>query len=77
MFVLRTDFSPNRLFRFDGRRFVKIEDNVRQTMTNTDTRETQKTGFINNTKTTTLADGSSTTDQRVALSKLLKPKADN
>jgi hypothetical protein len=46
-------------------------------MTNTDTRETQKTGFINNTKTTTLADGSSTTDQRVALSKLLKPKADN
>jgi hypothetical protein len=65
------------LFRFDGRRFVKIEDNVRQTMTNTDTRETQKTGFINNTKTTTLADGSSTTDQRVALSKLLKPKADN
>ena len=50
MFVLRTDFSPNRLFRFDGRRFVKIEDNVRQTMTNTDTRETQKTGFINNTK---------------------------
>ena len=68
---------PNRLFRFDGRRFVKIEDNVRQTMTNTDTRETQKTGFINNTKTTTLADGSSTADQRVALSKLLKPKADN
>ena len=77
MFVLRTDYSPNRLFRYDGRRFVKIGDNVRQTMTNTDTRETQKTGFINNTKTTTLADGSSTTDQRVALSKLLKPKADN
>jgi len=77
MFVLRTDYSPNRLFRFDGRRFVKIEDNVRQTMTNTDTRETQKTGFINNTTQTTLADGSSTTPERVALSKLLKPKADN
>jgi|TARA_R100000027_G_scaffold61373_1_gene52716 hypothetical protein len=77
MFVLRTDYSPNRLFRFDGRRFVKIEDDVRQTMTNTDTRETQKTGFINNTTQTTLADGSSTTPERVALSKLLKPKADN
>lgn len=77
MFVLRTDYSPNRLFRFDGRRFVKIEDNVRQTMTQTDTRDTQKTGFINNTNTTTLADGSSTTPERVALSKLLKPQADN
>ena len=77
MFVLRTDYSPNRLFRFDGRRFVKIEDNVRQTMTQTDTRNTQKTGFINNTNTTTLADGSSTTKERVALSKLLKPQADN
>ena len=77
MFVLRTDYSPNRLFRFDGRRFVKIEDNVRQTMTQTDTRNTQKTSFINNTNTTTLADGSSTTKERVALSKLLKPQADN
>ena len=77
MFVLRTDYAPNRLFRFDGRRFVKIEDNVRQTMTQTDTRNTQKTGFINNTNTTTLADGSSTTAERVALSKLLKPQADN
>ena len=77
MFVLRTDYSPNRLFRFDGRRFVKIEDNVRQTMTQTNTRNTQKTGFINNSNTTTLADGSSTTKERVALSKLLKPQADN
>ena len=77
MFVLRTDYSPNRLFRFDGRRFVKIEDNVRQTMTQTNTRNTQKTGFINNTNTTTLADGSSTTKERVALSKLLKPQSDN
>jgi len=46
-------------------------------MTNTDTKETQKSGFINNSNTTTLTDGSSTTNERVALSKLLKPKADN
>jgi len=77
MYYLRTDYAPNRLFRFDGRRFVKIEDNVRVTMTNTSSRKTQKTGFINNTNTTTLKDGSSTTPERVALSKLLKPKADN
>ena len=39
-------------------------------------RETQKPGFINNTNTTSLEDGT-TTSERVALSKLLKPKADN
>jgi hypothetical protein len=77
-FFLRTDYSPNRLFRFDGKRFVKIEDNVRMTMTQTDTRNTSKTGFINNTNTTTSdLDGSTTTPERVALSKLLKPRADN
>jgi len=47
---LRTDFLPNRMFRYDGRRWVKQEDNVRMTMTNTDDRQTQKTGFINNTE---------------------------
>ena len=47
-FFLRTDFLPNRLFRFDGARWVKVEDAVRMNMTNNDTRNTQKTGFINN-----------------------------
>jgi len=45
---LRTDFLPNRLFRFDGSRWVKQEDNVRMTLSNTDDRQTLKTGFINN-----------------------------
>ena len=77
MFFLRTDYAPNRLFRFDGRRFVKIEDNVRMTMTQNNTRSTEKSSFINNSNATTLKDGSSTTNERVALSKLLKPQADN
>ena len=47
-FFLRTDYMPNRLYRFDSTRWVKVEDNVRMTMTNNDTRNTQKTGFINN-----------------------------
>lgn len=47
---LRTDFLPNRLFRFDGIRWIKQEDNVRMTLTNTDTRQTQKTSFINNSE---------------------------
>ena len=47
---LRTDYLPNRLFRYDGSRWVKQEDNVRMTLTNTDTRQTLKTSFINNTE---------------------------
>lgn len=47
-FCLRTDYMPKRLFRFDGSRWVKVEDDVRMTMSNTDTRNTYKTGFINN-----------------------------
>jgi hypothetical protein len=45
---LRTDYLPNRLFRWDGSRWVKQEDNVRMTLTNTDQRQTLKTSFINN-----------------------------
>jgi hypothetical protein len=33
-FCLRTDYLPNRLFRFNGTRWVKQEDNVRMTMSN-------------------------------------------
>lgn len=48
-FYLRTDFIPNRLFRFNGTIWVKVEDSVRMDLTNTNIRNTQKTGFINNT----------------------------
>ena len=65
----------NRLFRYDGTRWVKMEDAVRMTLTNTNNRNTQKTGFINNTNTTTVA--GVTTDQRQSLTTALKPKADN
>ncbi len=59
-FFLRTDLLPNRLFRYDGTRWVKVEDKVRHTLTNTDTRQTLKTSFINNkniTGTTVVQDG--------------------
>ena len=48
-FFLRTDFLPNRLFRYQENRWVKVEDAVRMTMTNNNSRQTLKTGFINNT----------------------------
>ena len=73
-YFLRTDFSPNRLFRFDGARWVKQEDNVRMTLTGTNTRTHQKGTFINNTKTNTIS-GESVTE-RQSLSKALRPKAD-
>ncbi len=49
-YFLRLDFLPNRLFKFNGQRWLKVEDNVRMTMTNTNTRQTLKTSFVNNTK---------------------------
>jgi len=74
-YFLRSDFLPNRLFRYDGLRWVKQEDAVRMTLTNNNLRKTQKTSFVNNTATTTVA--GETIDQRQSLSQALKPKADN
>ena len=74
-YFLRTDFMPNRLFRYDGQRWAKQEDSVRLTMSNTDTRNTQKGTFINNTATDNI--GGETVKERQPLSKALKPKADN
>ncbi len=74
-YFLRTDYLPNRLFRFDGTRWVKIEDSVRITMSNTDTKENWKTKFVNASGTTNI--NGLTVDQRQSLSNALKPKADN
>jgi hypothetical protein len=58
-YFLRTDFLPNRLFRYDGLMWIKVEDVQRMTMTNDDptrpivnSRQTLKTSFINNTNIT-------------------------
>jgi len=74
-YFLRTDMLPNRLFRYDGSRWVKMEDGVRMTLSNTDTRSTLKTSFVNNTTTSTI--GGESVTERQSLSKALKPKADN
>jgi len=74
-YVLRTDFLPNRLFRYDGVRWVKIEDKIRLTTTNDNTRANWKTKFVNTSGTTTI--NGLTVDQRQSLSDALKPKADN
>ena len=74
-YFLRTDFLPNRLFRYDGTRWVKIEDSVRITTTNNDSRANYKTGFVNNSSSDTI--NGLTTKQRQSLTDALKPKADN
>ncbi len=73
-YVLRIDYFPNRLFRYDGVKWVKIEDNLRTDLYLDG--DTQRSGFVNNTDTV------STTDRgdipsRQSLSTLLKPKSDN
>ena len=87
-FHLRTDYLPNRLFRFNGTRWIKFEDNVRMTMNNLgsenvgegdvfegkDIRQTQKATFVNNT-TVREIDGH-TVEEKQSLSKALSPKAD-
>lgn len=74
-YALRTDYLPNRLFRWDGRRWVKIEDNVRTTLTPGASNQTLRSGFINNTNTYTNNTGEVT--ERQSLSQALRPKADN
>ena len=74
-YFLRTDYLPNRLFRYDGNRWVKIEDSVRITTTNNDSRANYKTGFVNNSTSASI--NGLTVEQRQALTNALKPKADN
>lgn len=74
-YFLRTDYLPNRMFRFDGARWLKVKDDVRMTLSNTLDRHTQRTSFINNTNTNNI-DGQAV-PERQSLSQALKPKADN
>ena len=91
-YCLRTDFKPNRLFRFNGSRWIKMEDNVRMTMSNMGfkdgvpggspddvylgkkVRQTQKGTFINNENKDQI--NRKTVPEKQALSKALRPKAD-
>lgn len=76
-FFLRLDFVPNRLFRYDGKRWVKVEDNVRTNLTPGATdNKTQLSTFVNNTGTVTDLQGN-VHPSRQSLSKALRPQADN
>lgn len=86
-FYLRTDYMPNTLFRYDGKLWVRYEDNVRMTLNNFGSqdavgafagesiKQSQKASFFNNNNTSTIA--GEVVPEKQALSKALKPKADN
>lgn len=73
---LRLDYLPNRLFRFDGRRWVKIEDAVRTSLTPGTQNKTLRSSFVNDTTTYTTSAGEVEPTLQ-ALSKALSPRADN
>jgi hypothetical protein len=75
-YALRLDYFPNRLFRFNGGSWVKIEDNVRTDLNNGPNNKTLRSGFVNNTYTVPTTDLGNI-PSRQSLSELLKPRADN
>jgi len=75
-YYLRLDYLPNRLFRWSGSRWVKMEDNVRTNLTAGDPNNTtQRNSFVNNSNTVTLSNGD-VIPEKQGLSKALRPKAD-
>ena len=72
-FVLRLDYKPNRLFRYDGNRWIKVEDSVRTTLDGDGL--SQRDGFINNTGTYVDNKGKAK-PSKTGLSKALEPDED-
>jgi hypothetical protein len=75
-YCLRLDYYPNRLFRYNGRAWLKIEDSVRTDLTNGPANKTLRSSFVNNTYTVSTTDMGNI-PSRQSLSEILKPRADN
>jgi hypothetical protein len=75
-YFLRLDYLPNRLFRFTGSVWIKVEDRVRTNLTPGTDNQTQRMSYVNNTNTYVDAAGS-TRSELQPLSQVFRPKADN
>jgi hypothetical protein len=79
-YFLRLDYLPNRLFRFDGKVWRKVEDKVRTNLTPGNTNnETLRNSFANNTDTITVVHPDGTQHEipsRQSLSDALRPPVD-
>jgi hypothetical protein len=75
-YCLRLDYFPNRLFRFDGRVWLAITDNVRTDLDYATQALTQRASFVNNTYTVPTTDVGNI-PSRQSLSKILEIAPDN
>jgi hypothetical protein len=75
-YCLRLDYFPNRLFRYDGRAWVAITDNVRTDLDYATQSLTQRSSFVNNTYTVPTTDIGNI-PSRQSLSKILEITPDN
>jgi hypothetical protein len=75
-YALRLDYFPNRLFRFNGRSWVKIESDVRTQLTPGKDNNTLRSSFVNNTYTVNTTD-LGPIPSRQSLSEALQPNMAN
>lgn len=75
-YALRLDYFPNRLFRYNGGAWIKIEEKVRTDLDYSENAQTQRASFVNNTANVVTTDRGSI-PSRQSLSEILKPRADN
>jgi len=71
-YFLRTDFSPNRLFRKEGTRWIRVSDDNKNAWA---AANRLLTTFINNDNFTINTDGGSSAE-KTNLSKVVKPRTD-
>lgn len=75
-YCLRVDYLPNRLFRYNGTRWMAIEDKVRTNLTNAaEDNRTLRNTFINNDRVFTDVRGREQPEKQ-NLNDILKPRAD-
>lgn len=75
-YCLRLDYFPNRLFRYNGRAWLAISDNVRTDLDYAAEALTQRASFVNNTYTVPTTDVGNI-PSRQSLSKILEIRPDN
>ena len=77
-YALRLDYFPNRLFRFNGSTWIKIEDSVRikPVFESEGPAASLRASFVNNRNTVQTTDRGAI-PSRQSLSDILKPNADN
>jgi hypothetical protein len=75
-YFLRTDYIPNRVFRYNGQKWVAVNDVQRTSLTQGQNNQTQLGLFVNASGSFVNADGNQV-NVKQSLSKALTPKADN